>query len=185
MGLYELLMIAIGLAMDAFAVAITKGLSMRKLNYKNALMTGAFFGGFQALMPLLGYILGTRFSSAITSIDHWVAFVLLSLIGINMIRESRDEECEVDSDFGLKRMLVLSVATSIDALAVGITFAFLQVDIIPAVSIIGITTFIISFLGVKIGSVFGCRFKSKAELTGGIILIVMGAKILAEHLGVL
>jgi len=187
MGFLELFVIAVGLSMDAFAVAISKGLCMRKLSYKNAVIIGCFFGGFQALMPIIGYILGTQFKDSITSIDHWIAFVLLSLIGINMIRESRSKDevaCEnIDVSLSIKNMTVLSVATSIDALAVGITFAFLQVSIIPAVSIIGITTFVLSIIGVKIGHVFGTKFKSKAELVGGIILIIMGLKILFEHLG--
>lgn len=183
MGFWELILIAIGLSMDAFAVAICKGLSMQKMNYKHALITGCFFGGFQALMPLIGYLLGTQFSNYITSVDHWIAVILLSIIGINMIRESRKEHCEnVGDSFNLKNMTVLSLATSIDALAIGVTFAFLQVNIISAISMIGITTFIFSFLGVKIGNVFGSRFKSKAEFTGGLILIAMGVKILAEHL---
>ena len=187
MGFLELFIISVGLSMDAFAVAICKGLCMRKLNYKNTVIIGCFFGGFQALMPLLGYILGTQFKDSITSIDHWIAFVLLALIGINMIRESRDKDevaCEnIEISLNFKNMTVLSLATSIDALAVGVTFAFLQVNIIPAVSIIGITTFILSIVGVKIGHVFGSKFKSKAELAGGIILIIMGLKILFEHLG--
>lgn len=183
MGILELLIIAVGLSMDAFAVAICKGLSMQKMSYKNAVITGCFFGGFQALMPLIGYLLGTQFKDYITSIDHWIAFVLLSMIGINMIRESRSEGEKVDDSFSLKNMTVLSLATSIDALAIGVTFAFLQVNIIPAVSMIGITTFTFSSIGVKIGNVFGVKFKSKAEFTGGIILIAMGIKILLEHLG--
>lgn len=183
MGFWELMLIAVGLSMDAFAVAICKGLSMQKMSYKHALITGLFFGGFQAFMPLIGYLLGTQFSNYITSVDHWIAFVLLLFIGINMIKESRSEHCEnVGNSFALKNMTVLSLATSIDALAIGVTFAFLQVDIIPAVSTIGITTFVFSFLGVKIGNVFGSRFKSKAEFTGGVILIAMGIKILIEHL---
>lgn len=183
MGNLELLIIAIGLSMDAFAVAISKGLSMRRMSYKTALITGVFFGGFQALMPLIGFLLGTRFESYITSVDHWIAFILLSLIGFNMIKESRGP-CEVIEDrFNLKDMVVLSLATSIDALAVGVTFAFLRVDILPAVSMIGVTTFIFSFLGVKIGNVFGECYKSKAEFAGGVILILMGLKILLEHLG--
>lgn len=181
----ELLIIAIGLSMDAFAVAICKGLSMQKMSYKNAVKTGLYFGGFQALMPFIGYLLGTQFKGYITSIDHWIAFALLSIIGIKMIKESRSEYERLDDSFNLKNMLVLSIATSIDALAVGVTFAFLQVDIVFAVSIIGITTFIFSFIGVKIGNVFGAKFKSKAELTGGIILIAMGIKILVEHLGLI
>lgn len=186
MGFLELFIISIGLSMDAFAVSICKGLCMRKLNYKNAIIIGCFFGGFQALMPLIGYIMGTQFKDSITSIDHWIAFVLLFLIGINMIRESLNKDevaCEnIDVQLSFKNMTVLSIATSIDALAIGITFAFLQVNIIPAVSIIGITTFILSVIGVKIGHVFGSKYKSSAELIGGIILIAMGIKILFEHL---
>lgn len=195
MGLVELFVIAVGLSMDAFAVAICKGLSMRKINYKYALLVGLFFGGFQAGMPLIGYLLGTQFKDSITSIDHWIAFVLLAVIGINMIRESRskDDDCgcnggacaNVDQYFSLKSLTVMALATSIDALAIGVTFAFLQVKIVPAVSIIGTTTFAISIIGVIIGNVFGSKFKSKAELTGGLILIVMGLKILFEHLGLL
>ncbi|HBR02143.1 MAG TPA: hypothetical protein DD738_06005 [Ruminiclostridium sp.] len=195
MGIVELLIIAVGLSMDAFAVAICKGLSMSKMSYKYAVMTGVFFGGFQALMPLMGFLLGTQFSSYITSVDHWIAFALLVIIGTNMIREAVHakknpdscrmcgEECGTDDSFSLKNMTILALATSIDALAVGVTFAFLQVNIVPAVSVIGIITFIFSFLGVKIGNVFGARFEAKAQLAGGIILIGMGAKILLEHLG--
>ncbi len=183
MRIWELLIIAVGLSMDAFAVAVCKGLSMQKMNYKNAAVTGCFFGGFQAVMPLAGYLLGTQFQDYITPIDHWIVFVLLSIIGFNMIRESRNEHCEnVGNSFRLKNMMVLSLATSIDALAIGVTFAFLQVNIIPAISMIGIITFAVSFIGVKIGNVFGTRFKSRAELAGGIILIAMGIKILYEHL---
>lgn len=183
MGIWELLLIGIGLSMDAFAVAICKGLSMGKMSYKNAIIIGCYFGGFQALMPFIGYLLGTQFKDYITSIDHWIAFVLLSIIGFNMIRESRKEYCEnVGNSLHLKSMAMLSLATSIDALAIGVTFAFLQVNIIPAVSIIGVTTFVFSFFGTKIGNVFGMRFKSKAEFAGGIILISMGIKILIEHL---
>ncbi len=185
MGLYALFVIAVGLSMDALAVAICKGLSMPKMNYKNAVITGCFFGGFQALMPLIGFLIGTEFKDSITAIDHWVAFMLLLIIGINMIKESRSECEKVDPSFSLKNMTVLSLATSIDALAIGVTFAFLQVNIIPAVSIIGITTFVLSFAGVKIGNAFGTRFKSKAELLGGVILIVVGIKILIEHLGII
>lgn len=183
MGIWEFFVIAVALSMDAFAVAVCKGLSLQKMCYKHAIITGCFFGGFQALMPLLGYLLGTQFKDYITSIDHWIAFILLSIIGTNMIRESRNEYCEnVGNSFKLKEMTVLSLATSIDALAIGVTFAFLQVNIIPAVSIIGITTFSFSIVGVKLGNVFGTRFKSKAELAGGIILIAMGIKILVDHL---
>lgn len=181
----ELLIIAVGLSMDAFAVAVCKGLSQRQHSMKNALITGVYFGGFQALMPLIGYLLGTTFADYITVVDHWIAFALLSIIGINMIRESRSCDVIRDNSFGFKRMAVLSLATSIDALAIGITFAFLKVDILPAVLSIGVITFVISFLGVKLGSVFGAKFKTKAEITGGVILILMGIKILLEHLGVI
>ena len=186
MGLWELLVIAVGLSMDAFAVSICKGLSVKELKLKHAMIAGAYFGGFQALMPLIGYFLGAQFESYITKFDHWIAFVLLSIIGVNMIRESRDKSCEVlNSSFGPKAMLPMALATSIDALAVGVTFAFLQVEIIPAVSFIGVVTFVLSAVGVKIGHMFGCKFKSKAELFGGIVLTAMGIKILLEHLGVL
>ncbi len=184
MGLYELFIIAVGLSMDAFAVAICKGLSLPKMNYKNAVITGCFFGGFQALMPLIGFLIGTEFKDSITAIDHWVAFILLLIIGVKMIKESRCECEKIDASFSIKNMAILSLATSIDALAVGVTFAFLQVNIIPAVSIIGTTTFALSVAGVKIGNAFGTRFKSKAELLGGVILIVVGIKILIDHLGI-
>lgn len=186
MSLFSLFIIAVGLSMDAFAVSICKGLAMKKINLKKACIVGLWFGGFQALMPLIGYLLGSQFEQYITAIDHWIAFVLLGLIGASMIKEalSKEDECANDSlDF--KTMFLLAVATSIDALAVGVTFAFLQVDIVPAVSFIGIITFTLSAIGVKVGNVFGIKYKSKAELAGGIILIVMGIKILLEHLGVL
>lgn len=183
MEIIELILISVGLSMDAFAVSICKGLSVRNLKLRHAAVTGLFFGGFQALMPLMGYLLGSQFKEYITAIDHWIAFGLLLIIGINMIRESRNEHCENFSDtFSLKNMIVLSVATSIDALAIGVTFAFLQVDILPAVSLIGIITFIFSAIGVKIGHAFGMKFKSKAEFAGGVILIGIGLKILVEHL---
>jgi len=186
MGLFSLFIIAVGLSMDACAVAICKGLAMQKATWKKAMIVGLWFGGFQALMPAIGYVLGSQFEKYIVSIDHWIAFVLLCLIGINMIKEalSKDEECANDS-LAVKDMFLLAVATSIDALAVGVTFAFLKVRILPAVTFIGVITFILSALGVKVGNIFGCRFKSKAELAGGIILILMGTKILLEHLGVL
>ncbi|MDO5417928.1 MAG: manganese efflux pump MntP family protein [Lachnospiraceae bacterium] len=182
MSLFELFVIAVGLSMDAFAVSVCKGLSVPKLKAKHALLAGLYFGGFQGAMPLLGYLLGVRFQDAITSIDHWIAFVLLCLIGGNMVKEalSKEEE-EVDPSFDVKSMLVLAVATSIDALAVGVTFAFLKVQIVPAVVFIGVITFCLSAVGVKVGNVFGSRYKSKAELAGGIILICMGIKILVEH----
>lgn len=183
MGVIELLVLALGLSMDAFAVSICKGLSVPKLQAKHCLICGVYFGGFQALMPLIGWALGIRFQSMITNIDHWIAFVLLAVIGANMIKESfsKEEECP-DASFGFKTMLTLAVATSIDALAVGVTFAFLDVSIVPAVLLIGATTFICSAVGVKIGNVFGNRFQSKAEFLGGVVLIAIGLKILIEHL---
>lgn len=185
MGIVELFLIAVGLSMDAFAVSVCKGLAMKRCTWTKAGIVGLYFGAFQAGMPLIGYLLGVQFKDFITSIDHWIAFVLLGLIGFNMIRESRGgcDECESGNDsLDVKTMLGLAVATSIDALAVGVTFAFLQVEIVPAVSFIGITTFVISVAGVKIGNIFGAKYKSKAELTGGVILILMGIKILLEHL---
>ena len=186
MGLIELFLIAVGLSMDAFAVSVCKGLAMPKCTFKKAAIVGLWFGGFQALMPAIGYILGAQFQEAIASIDHWIAFVLLALIGGNMIHEALDnDEEEADASLDVKPMFLLAVATSIDALAIGITFAFLKVNIIPAVCFIGIVTFIISFAGVKIGNVFGARYKNKAEIVGGVILILLGLKILLEHLGFL
>lgn len=189
MSLIELLIISIGLSMDAFAVSVCKGLSTGEADRKKHYTVGIYFGVFQGLMPIIGYLLGYRFHSHIESIDHWIAFVLLGLIGLNMIKESREEDnqCAIEDEdaFSFKKMCILGVATSIDALAVGITFAFLQVDILKAASMIGITTFLISTIGVSIGCKFGSKFKSKAELAGGIILIVMGTKILLEHLGIL
>lgn len=172
--------------MDAFAVSVCKGLAMPKCTFKKAAIVGLWFGGFQALMPAIGYILGAQFQEAIASIDHWIAFVLLALIGGNMIHEALDnDEEEADASLDVKTMFLLAVATSIDALAIGITFAFLKVNIIPAVCFIGSVTFIISFAGVKIGNVFGARYKNKAEIVGGVILILLGLKILLEHLGFL
>ena len=186
MGLIELFLIAVGLSMDAFAVSVCKGLAMPKCTFKKAAIVGLWFGGFQALMPAIGYILGAQFQEAIASIDHWIAFVLLALIGGNMIHEALDnDEEEADASLDVKTMFLLAVATSIDALAIGITFAFFKVNIIPAVCFIGIVTFIISFAGVKIGNVFGARYKNKAEIVGGVILILLGLKILLEHLGFL
>ena len=227
MGLLELFILAIGLSMDAFAVSICKGLALPKINLKSAGIVGLWFGAFQALMPLIGYLLGVNFRSYIVSIDHWIAFVLLALIGANMIKEALsddDEEeeaeirnlkrgpeegtigvCSLDSCsisptgqvalsradnrikeiLGFKTMFLLAVATSIDALAIGITFAFLNVNIIPAISFIGVVTFTCSAIGVKIGNVFGLKYKSKAEIAGGVILILLGCKILIEHLGIL
>ena len=185
MQIWEIIGIAIGLSMDAFAVSVCKGMSVKDVKLSHMMIAGLYFGGFQALMPFLGYLLGEQFESLITSIDHWIAFVLLCIIGINMIREavSKKEE-QLNNSFGFKAMIVLAIATSIDALAVGITFAFLQVDILTAILIIGITTFILSAIGVKIGNAFGSKFKKKAELFGGIVLILIGTKILLEHLGV-
>ena len=183
MSLLELFILAVGLSMDAFAVSICKGLSVETLKPKHALICGLYFGGFQALMPFLGWLLGIQFQGVITSVDHWIAFILLGIIGLNMIKESRSQEEESPgASFGPKAMLPLAVATSIDALAVGVTFAFLDVRIAPAVSFIGVTTFLLSALGVKIGNVFGLKYKSKAELFGGIVLVALGLKILIEHL---
>ena len=185
MKLGELFVIAVVLSMDAFAVSVCKGLSVGKAKKKHMLTTGLYFGGFQALMPLIGYLLGSRFQSMITSIDHWIAFFLLGLIGLNMIRESRGESEALDDSFSVKTMLPLAVATSIDALAVGITFAFLQVQIVPAVCFIGCITFILSAVGIRLGGTFGARYRSRAELIGGLVLILMGFKILFEHTGIL
>ena len=187
MGLWELFVIALGLSMDAFAVSICKGLSVRRCTIRHMLICGLYFGLFQGAMPLIGYLLGHSFESAIASIDHWIAFALLALIGGNMVREALgdDDEEKTDASFGFKTMLLLSVATSIDALAVGVSFAFLGVNIIAAIATIGTTTFILSIVGIKVGNVFGAKYKDKAELVGGIILILMGLKILLEHLGVI
>lgn len=181
MGLWELFVIAVGLSMDAFSVAVCKGLSVCQVKKKQILTVGLYFGLFQGFMPLMGYLLGTGFQEAIQSIDHWIAFILLTLIGINMIRESRGEAENLDACFTFQAMVPLAIATSIDALAVGVTFAFLKVQILPAVLFIGITTFVISCAGVLIGNRFGAKYKSKAELAGGMVLILMGIKILAEH----
>lgn len=185
MGEFEILAIAVGLAMDAFAVAVCKGLSMGKMDGRKALLTGVWFGTFQTIMPILGYVLGVSFRAYIESVDHWIAFVLLLIIGFNMIREAVGEEEELDDSFDLKTMLMLAIATSIDALAVGVSFAFLKVDIWLSAGVIGVVAFVLSMAGVKIGNVFGARYKKRAELAGGIILILMGLKILLEHLGVL
>ena len=185
MGLLELFILAVGLSMDAFAVSVCKGLSVKKMEPKHALICGAYFGGFQALMPALGYLLGSQFESMITRIDHWIAFALLFLIGLNMLLESRKDAGQLSSSFSPKAMLPLAVATSIDALTVGITFAFLSVPIGPAVALIGVITCVLSAVGVKAGGVVGEKGKSWAELAGGIVLILMGSKILLEHLGVL
>lgn len=182
MSLWELFVIAVGLSMDAFAVSVCKGLSVQKVKPKHYLIVAAYFGGFQALMPLLGYLLGVRFEAMVANVDHWIAFVLLGLIGANMVRESRTGEEKLDDSFTVSTMLILAVATSIDALAIGVTFAFLGVNIVEAIILIGITTGIISGVGLKIGNVFGSRYKSKAEMAGGIVLILMGIKILVQHL---
>ncbi len=191
MGFIEFFLTGIGLSMDAFAVAICKGLGMRKVNYKQMLLIALFFGGFQALMPLLGWLLGRQFEQYITSVDHWIAFALLVLIGANMLREARkgddttDAETVYDAPLPLGQLLLMAIATSIDALAVGISFAFLGVNIWLAIAIIGTTTFLISAAGVFIGNRFGNRYEKRATIAGGIILILLGVKILLEHLGVI
>ena len=190
MGIAELFILAVGLSMDAFAVSVCKGLAMPKCSFRKAAVCGVWFGGFQALMPLIGYLLGYQFKNYITSIDHWIAFVLLGIIGGNMIKEAvaGDDECDEcgDASLDVKTMFLMAVATSIDALAVGITFAFLpNTNIVAAVSFIGIITFVLSTAGAKIGNIFGARYKSKAEFAGGAILILLGLKILLEHLGFL
>ncbi|MCI7734613.1 MAG: manganese efflux pump MntP family protein [Dysosmobacter sp.] len=185
MKVWELFVIAVGLSMDAFAVSICKGLSTKDVRREHMVVTGLYFGGFQALMPLAGYLLGSRFQSMIQRVDHWIAFVLLALIGANMVRESQGEAEHLDDSFTPGTMLPLAVATSIDALAVGVTFAFLNVRIIPAAALIGVTTFALSAIGVRLGSVFGARYQARAELAGGIVLILMGVKILLEHTGIL
>lgn len=185
MSIWDLFILAVGLSMDAFAVSVCKGLSLGKIKPKHMCIAGAWFGGFQALMPLIGYFLGSFFAEMIEKYDHWVAFVLLAIIGGNMIKESFGKDEKVDSSMDEKSMLLLAIATSIDALAVGVTFAFLQVQIVPAVSFIGVITFIFSAVGVKIGSLFGTKYKSKAELFGGIVLVLIGIKILLEGIGVL
>jgi Predicted membrane protein len=184
MSFLELLLIAVGLSMDAFAVSICKGLSLQKLKPRHAALVGLYFGGFQALMPVIGWALGYRFEHVIKSVDHWIAFVLLVIIGLSMIREAKQAE-ELNDDLSFRTMLLLAVATSIDALAVGVTFAFLQVRILPAASLIGVTTFLLSALGVYIGHVFGLKYRAKAEIAGGVILIGIGVKILLEHLGII
>ncbi len=185
MEIWELFVLAAGLSMDAFAVSVCKGLSVKKATMKEAAIAGAYFGGFQALMPLIGYFLGIHFQNLITDIDHWIAFILLGVIGVSMIKESRETEENVSQSFCPKEMLSLAVATSIDALAVGITFAFLQVNIGAAVCLIGCVTFAFSAAGIWIGNVFGSRYRSWSELAGGLILILIGLKILMEHLDIL
>lgn len=186
MGIAELFILAVGLSMDAFAVAICKGLALKRARPLQMALVGLWFGGFQALMPVVGYAVGVQFKDAITAIDHWVAFALLAVIGGNMVREafSREEE-EADASLSFRKMLPLAIATSIDALAVGVSFAFLQVHICTAAFFIGAITFLLSGAGVKVGSLFGARYRSRAELTGGVILILLGLKILLEHLGLL
>ena len=185
MSFFDLFLIALALSMDAFAVAICKGLSVKKVGAKHILTVGIYFGGFQALMPLIGFLLGFKFERFIVSIDHWIAFVLLAVIGGGMIREAiAGGEDEANDSFSFRTMLPLALATSIDALAVGISFAFLGVDIVAAAVLIGVTTFVLSGAGIVVGNVFGAKYKSKAELAGGIVLILIGLKILLEHLGV-
>ena len=187
MSILEILLLGIGLSMDAFAVSICKGLSAKRLQTRHYLIIGAWFGGFQALMPTIGFFLGSTFEQYITAFDHWVAFVLLSAIGAGMIKESLSkEESNGNDSFSFKTMLLLALATSIDALAVGITFAFLPgTRIVPAVALIGSITFVFSAAGIRLGNMFGLRYKSKAEFAGGVILILLGTKILLEHLGIL
>lgn len=189
MSFIEILLFGIGLSMDAFAVAVCKGLSMKKFNMKNCFLIALFFGGFQALMPFIGYMLGNTFEKYITEIDHWVAFVLLAYIGIKMIREAFEKEecgCCGENELKIKELFILAIATSIDALAVGITFSFYSdINIFESITIIGITTFLLSWGGVMVGNKFGSRYKQKAEISGGIILVLLGAKILLEGLGVL
>ena len=190
MGFGELFLLAVGLSMDAFAVSICKGLAMKKATIKGAMTCGVWFGGFQALMPLIGFFLGALFADAIQAFDHWVAFGLLALIGVNMLREAfgKEEECDScgDADLSVKTMFVMAVATSIDALAVGISLAMVgNVNIFVAIALIGVTTCVLSAIGVKVGNVFGSRYEKKAEAAGGIILILLGVKILLEHLGIL
>lgn len=190
MGIGELLLLAVGLSMDAFAVSVCKGLALRRATFQAEITCGVWFGGFQALMPLIGFFLGTLFAVAIQAVDHWIAFGLLAIIGVNMLKEARSGEeecgCESGADLSVKTMFVMAVATSIDALAVGISLAMVgNVNIFFAVTMIGICTCLLSMLGVKIGNVFGSRFEAKAEIAGGVILILLGLKILLEHLGVL
>lgn len=188
MGLTELFITAVGLSMDAFAVSICKGLSLGKIKFKHMCIAGLWFGGFQALMPAIGYFLGSFFADMVSKYAHWIAFALLALIGGNMIKESFEKnECEDcgDAAMDVKTMFLLAIATSIDAMAVGVSFAFLNVQIVPAVSFIGVITFVFSGVGVKIGSVFGSKYKSKAELAGGIVLILMGIKTLLDGIGIL
>ncbi len=186
MGLAELFILAVGLSMDAFAVSVCKGLSLGRIRLKHMCIAGMWFGGFQALMPLAGYFLGSFFTDMITRYAHWIAFILLLYLGGSMVRDAMEgEACQIDSSMDVKNMFLLAVATSMDALSVGVTFAFLKVSIVPAVSFIGCVTFVCSAAGVKIGSLFGVKYKSRAELCGGAILILLGCKILLDGLGVL
>ena len=186
MGIIEIVLIGLSLAMDAFAVSICKGLSMKKMNWKSAIIISLYFGIFQAFMPVVSYFLGSTFESYVTNIDHWIAFILLSLIGGNMIKESFDSEDKKKNDkIDFKTMIALAIATSIDALAIGITFAFFEVNLLLSISIIGIITFLLSIIGVKIGNKFGDKYQNKAEFVGGLILVLLGIKILLEHLGIL
>lgn len=192
MGFLELFLIGVGLSMDAFAVAVCKGLNMCKINYKHSAIIGLFFGGFQALMPFIGWFIGSRFEQYIVKFDHWIAFVLLGFIGSKMlydaITEKEEDCCKIEEKFDYKELLLMAIATSIDALAVGITFAFLGMNlsgIFGAVSLIGVTTFALSFIGVVIGNKFGSVYKRKAEIAGGVVLVLIGLKILLEHLGII
>lgn len=184
MDFYSLILLSYALAMDAFAVSLCKGFSVKKLNLKHYIITGVYFGGFQALMPAIGYAIGITFASFIASIDHWIAFVLLSLIGLKMIKESfENENCDTNSNqFGFKIMFALAVATSVDALAIGVSFAFLDVDLFLALFLIGSITFILCAIALELGNKFGTRFRNKAEFLGGAVLIILGIKILVEHL---
>lgn len=186
MGILEIFLVGVGLAMDAFAVSICKGLSMKKLDWKKAIIIALYFGIFQAVMPVIGYFLGTTFESLVTQIDHWIAFILLGIIGINMIKEAFSNDSEnVNDKVDFKTMIILAIATSIDALAIGITFAFFKTNLLLAVIIIGIITFVLSLIGVKIGNKFGNKYEKKSEIFGGVILILIGVKILIEHLGII
>lgn len=186
MNLFSVFLVGLGLSMDAFAAAICKGLAIKKNFLEKSLVIALFFGVFQGLMPYIGYILGSIFAEKLQAIDHWIAFILLGAIGLNMIREARDKTCPIEEDrLDIKNLFVLAIATSIDALAVGVSFAFLEIKISLAVLVIGLTTFAISFVGVQIGKFFGIALKDKAQITGGIILILLGVKILAQHLGLL
>ena len=186
MSFLELFILAVGLSMDAFAVAVCKGLAIKDVNIKESVTVGAWFGFFQGLMPFIGFVLGVQFKDYITAFDHWITFVLLGVIGANMIKEAVSKTQEpADASLSVRSMFVLALATSIDALATGITFAFLSVKIVPAVCFIGVITFVLSAVGVKIGNIFGAKYKAKAEFAGGIILILLGLKILLEHLGII